>query len=187
MAVGSINEALYLASLPEGFTFTVTALETETRDDWRGFFDRRADSVPYDVPAGKEIAEAHLTTSSVLDSGVGPTCKIRFKIAGSIGGKAVEKKGYFTFTNSEWPLVGRPDHLILGSSLDGTDSVAVVQDVRILTTPDPFSCAFVLKGDEIGLIISREKNLTNEVVSTVVGGILTAHTKAISWVFGKVI
>ncbi|QEI08397.1 hypothetical protein FXN63_23085 [Pigmentiphaga aceris] len=187
MAVGSVNEALFLASLPEGFTFTVTALETDTHDNWRGFFDRRSDSVPYDVAAGQEIAEARMTTSRVLDSGVGPTCKLRFKIAGTIGGKTVEKKGNFTFTTSDWPLVGRPDQLILNSSLDGMDSVAVIQDVRLMTTPDPFSCAFVLKGEELGLIISREKNLTNEVVSTVVGGILTVHGKAISWVFGKII
>ena len=187
MAVGSINETLFLSALPAGFTFTVTALEGETRDDWRGFFDRRSDSVPYDVPAGKAIAEAHLTTSSVLDSGVGPACKIRFKITGSFAGKPVEKTGYFAFTTSDWPLVGRPDNLILNSHLDGSDAFAVIQEVRLLTTPDPFSCAFAIKGDEIGLIVSREKNLTNEVVSKVVGGILTAHSKAIGWVFGKIV
>ncbi len=187
MAVGSINEALRLSALPDGFTFTVTALEGETRDDWRGFFDRRSDSVPYNVLPGKEIAEAHLTTSSVLDSGQGPTCKIRFKIAGTVDGKAVEKKGYFTFSTSDWPLVGRPDNLILGCNLDGSDTITVIQEVRLLTTPDPFSCAFVVKDDQLGLIISRENNLTNAIVSKVVGGIFTAHTKAIGWVFGKII
>lgn len=187
MAVGTINESLVLSSLPDGFTFTVTALEGETRDDWRGFFDRRSDSVPYNVVPGKEIAEAHLTTSSVLDSGKGPTCKIRFKLTGTFEGKPVEKKGAFTFSTSDWPLVGRPDNLILGCNLEGSDTVTVIQEVRLLTTPDPFSCAFTIKGDELGLIISQENNLTNAIVSKVVGGIFFAHTKAIGWVFGKII
>jgi hypothetical protein len=53
-------------------------------------------------------------------------------------------------------------------------------------TPDPFYCAFALKDNELVLITSRENNLSTTIISNVVSGIITAHTKALGWLFGKV-
>jgi hypothetical protein len=39
MAIGSVNTALHLTSLPHGLTFTVTELKSESRAEWRAFFD----------------------------------------------------------------------------------------------------------------------------------------------------
>jgi hypothetical protein len=129
-----------------------------------------------------------MTTVSITDSGDGASCRFRFRfrVHGTIGDNSIDKTGYFIFSTTGWPTVGHPDYALLGFQSKGSEASTIYQKVPTLVTPDPFYCAFALKDNELVLITSRENNLSTTIISNVVSGIITAHTKALGWLFGKV-
>lgn len=187
MAIGKLSEELWLSVLPQGLTFTVTAPENSTHDQWYTYFEVGRRNLPYTVEAGKRVATSVLSTTYVLDSGPGLSNKLRFKVSGQLNGKQVNKEGYFIFSSTDWPLFGRPDNSILTFQFDGTDAVSISQQVRTLVSPDPYYFGFAVKDDQLLMVVSRENNIGTAVMSKIIDGILTLHTKAIGWVFGKIL
>lgn len=108
----------------------------------------------------------------------------RFRIEGEVDGKAIEKKGYFKFTTTEWGRLARPDYGILLFSIDGMEASTVQIQMPTLVTPDPFRFTVAVKDGRVALIATTEATLETAILSNIMDGILKIHTKALSWVFG---
>jgi len=188
MVVGTLREELYLVALPENCKFTVTKLENNHKDNWLTYFGSSKEP-PYvvnPISGGKAlVVESGLSSTSIWDSGEGLSNTLHFTVSGTISNKQFEKKGYITFSSTAWSKTVRPDYSILLYGFDNNQALSLNQKVPPLLTPDPYYIAFAIKDEQICMIASCEHNLTNQVISTIVEGILTAHTKALGWVFGK--
>lgn len=190
-AMGRLVEELYLVSLPENCKFTVTKLENNRKGSWYTLFETRKQP-PYEVnPTSKKalVATSVLGTTSVTDSGEGLSNTLYFTISGTISKNYFEKKGYITFNSTEWPSfprIGRPDYSIITYTFDGSKSESISQQTPTLITPDPYNIAFLIKNQEMYMIVSREDNLGTKVMSSILGGILNIHTAGLKWVVSKI-
>lgn len=190
MAIGKLAESLYLSSVPENCTFTVTEFINERRDSWYAYLEGASGrKAPYTVTPRKNnqgglVAHSVLSTTSVWDKGTGTTAILNFTVSCDIAGKSITKKGYFKFSSTDWPRLGRPDYSLLLFGFDGDMVRELTIETPRLINPDPYYMSVALKDDKLYLIASIKDDLSTTVISNVIGGIITAHTKALSWAVG---
>ena len=181
MATGHINQRLRMSALPADLTFTVTALENNRRGSWYSYFNLRDDRVPFKAAAGNLVVST-LSTTSVLDHGPGLSNTLRFTVEAKIQGRNVKKAGYFVFATTDWPRIGRPDYTTLLFELDGQQAASITQQVPTLITPDPYCCTFAVKDNKLYMLVSNDENLSTTTIGMVIDGLLSVHTKALSWI-----
>ncbi len=188
---GSLAGSVYLRELPEGLVFTLENSDAHDTDTWYTAISYGSKKPPYTVNAGRGenslISNALISSTSIWSRGTGPTLTLRFSIKGNTNGRYIEKGGYMTFSGTEWPWSGRPDYLMLLFSFDGEQAMQISMKTPFMIRPDPFYLGIGIKDEKLLIIASIEDNLTTDIISNVISGIFTAHTKAISWVFGKII
>jgi hypothetical protein len=189
MAIGKLVEDIILKSMPDNCTFTVTELIEDKKDDWYSLFSSPR-KTPHKVVPKTEgsglIATSMLSTTSVTDSGPGVPATLKFEFTCETDSGEAKKTGYIKSSATNWPYLGRPDYSILIFGFDGETPQEVSRSVPTLVDPDPFYIAFGKKDDQVVIVASTEDSLGTQVVSKILDGVITAHEKALSWVFGKI-
>ncbi len=192
MAVGTISQELYLTGLPPNSTFTVTRFEIEKKQDWYAYLHGRGYSpAPYEVKprqneSGGLVVYSKLSSTTVFVKGTGNSGTMHFTINCIIDGKEVSKNGYFKFTATDWGSVKRPAYFITMFGFDGEPIRELMGETPTFVQPDPLYMNISLKNNQLYLIASLENNLSTTIISNVLDGILTVHTKALSWAVGLI-
>ena len=193
MSIGKLVEEIILKSVFDGCELTITGLETEKRDSWYSEFRYPSKKmIPHDIVIkheGTPVATTLLSSTSATDSGVGVSATLKFRLEYSSDSGRVHKTGFIKSSATPWPSfpnLGRPDYALLLFGLDGEAPQEVSRSVPMLINPDPFYIAFGKKGDQVLMVASTEDSLGTKVVSSILDGIITAHTKALSWCFGAI-
>ena len=189
MAFGKLVEELNLVSLPENWTYTVTKWENHEKENWYTAFEYKK-KPPYVVnpkPGQKErVVTSYLSSTSLWDSGNGLSHTLYFSVSGQINGKSKERKGYVKFGSTDWSKHARPDYSILTFGFEGEPAETINQEVPFLVSPNGYYLAFAIKEEQITMIVSRENNLTNDLISLILQGIVELHSAAIKKTIAKI-
>jgi hypothetical protein len=181
MAVGTIAEDTYLTSLPSNTTFTVIELIPEERDGWVSSIGI-GKKPPYNVSQSEQIVITNLSTTKVTDTGAGPSATLKFKINFSTPDRSIEKTGYITVSSTDWPLIGRPDYSLLTFGFDQDVPQTIHKKIPYLISPDSWSIGIGIQDNKIALVAQADSKLETKLISTILQGIVTAHTDALKWV-----
>lgn len=180
MAVGKLRCTVNLTEIPENWSLEVTEFTPNATGDW--YAENEMKAPPYSVAKGKTITECILSTTDVTDHGAGPSAKVLFTVTDVKGNK---NKGFLVMSSTPWGYTSRPDYLTLTFGLVGEAPLAPIYlDVPTLITPDPFSVGFSQKDEQILMVGSSDKTVSTEVMSDILDGIITAHTKVLAWIIG---
>ena len=184
MAVGKLYTPLYLSILPDGWQFEVTKLDTQSYDGWYSGFDN--DNVPYSSSQGDFVNACTLSTSDVTNSGPGPSGTLHFTVTTDSG---KSKTGYLTFSSTDWGDVERPDYSLLTAAFDNQEAPPPVYlEVPDLLDPGNYYIGFSLdKNGDILMVAQANDPITNQLISDIVNGIITAFTDTLKWVVGELI
>lgn len=184
MAIGRLTQAVTLAALPPGFSFTVTRLVTEDYGHWSSYF-MPARKIPFTSAAGDEIISSVLHTSSVLDSGAGPSSQLDFAVSGEIGGQQYHKSGMIRFASTNWNRLSRPDFSILLYQLEGSAAQVVSRPTSNFLNPDPFALGFSVVGKDLVMTVNLTSEKTTEVLNYLLTGVFLLHKQLANWVWGQ--
>lgn len=187
MAIGTITKELYLSSMPENCAFTVISFEIKEQKDWYAKLEGNSGKqAPYEVTPienekGGMIARSKLSTKYAFVSGTGASCKLYFTVSCDMNGETISKKGYFKFTTTDWPKIGRPAYYI---GLFGFERESVKElkgKTPFLSKSDPYYMSIAVKDNHMYMIASTQNNLSTQIVSAVLNGVITAPTKTFNW------
>ncbi|KAM0231460.1 hypothetical protein ACHAPO_008570 [Fusarium lateritium] len=193
MGIGTMTFPLYIKKMPDNMRFTVTevkGLNPPNNGEW--YYWNNCPATPFTVDLEKRegfLGEFRLSPNSVTQSGQGPKFEVRFTIEGtSPTGVTSSRNGWLTISTSEWGWFARPDNGLITFVFDGSAAETLLFNTPILAYLD--DCNIVvewLKNESaVGMTVTSDKTTIKQLCEYAIGGILTAHEKAASWVVGKV-
>lgn len=183
--LGRLSDHVYLRSLPENCTFTVTQLESTINEEWYSTLVTHQ-NLPCVVTPGAEgyglIASSTMETQGVFGHGSAPPTKVHFTISCIIENKHVENHGTIMFSTTEWTRAERADHSILTFGFDGDELKQLTQRIAKFGSPHPYSLGFGIKDNKIVMAGAIEPDWVSDFMSTLANGLVGAHATAIEWV-----
>ncbi|MDP8933788.1 MAG: hypothetical protein M3N42_06505 [Cyanobacteriota bacterium] len=181
---GRVSNSIYLRSLPEKCTFTVTKLESTINKEWHTTLGT-PHNLPYVVTLGSEghrlIASSTIEPQERSGHGSPPSTAVHFTISCTIENKPVEKHGTIMFSTTEWGWA-RPDDSILTFGFEGEGVKPLTQKIPMLDSPHSYYLGFAIQDNKIFMAAGIEEDFWSDFAHMLVNGVMVAHTKAIEYV-----
>lgn len=177
--VGKLNYQIILTDLPAGWTLQVTSIQNKNDSgDWY-IYSWLGDNYP--VVQGGSIAYFMISSTSFWDSGTGPSATVYFTVTDNDGNS---RQGYVIASTTDWGHVERPDYeLCTFGFLSEAATAPIYMEVPDLTDPGTFDMGFGKDNDgNIIIVGSSDQNVTDELISDIVMGLIKVQTKLLSWV-----
>ncbi|KAJ4310320.1 hypothetical protein N0V84_011037 [Fusarium piperis] len=213
MPRGRISQVLKLSKLPEGLKVFVTDVRftiPEGNNQWSPslstqkclFYpsmpdEKKKNALPIEVSEDfpdARIGEVCLTSTSVFDSGIGPTVEIDIAVLGevSVNGKQrpVGQKGSITVSSSEWggwtSLWGNADTVMVAYNLIDSGTLLKNFDIPVSGHTKPLHVGLEVdeKKEVLALKLDIESNWIFDGVNLLLGGVYYAHDVTYGYVFG---
>ncbi|KAJ4383740.1 hypothetical protein N0V85_008435 [Neurospora sp. IMI 360204] len=228
MVWGGVSQRLVVTNLPDGVKMYITDVELfipEGDNQWWPTFGTRTELIyKYTTPEKKKstfplkvsptishglIGEASLTSTSMFDSGDGPSIRIDFLLTGTLNANTekplpVGQKGSVTISTPPWggfwSGYSNPKQIMLAYNLIGgdgdspgglTSSLNVQVDIPVSghtkelhlnIVPSASSSGGEING--LGLKVAPEDNWAFDFANLLLGGVYKAHEIGYGWVFG---
>ncbi|RSM01288.1 hypothetical protein CDV31_011418 [Fusarium ambrosium] len=213
MPRGRISQVLKLSKIPEGLKIFVTDVRftiPEGNGKWAPSLsthkcifhppmpdEEKKKALPIEVSTEFRdgyIGEVCLTSTSVFDSGIGPTVEIDIAVLGevSVNGKSrpVGQKGSITVSSSEWggwtSLWGNADTVMVAYNLIDSGTLLKNSDIPVSGHTKPLHLGLEVdeKKEVLALKLDIESNWIFDGVNLLLGGVYYAHDVTYGYVFG---
>ncbi|KAL0948090.1 hypothetical protein HGRIS_010711 [Hohenbuehelia grisea] len=191
MGMGQMTIPIYLASLPEGMSFTIDEISKDVPSNFWAYFSGKSTPRTISPEAVSEatskgtrgvlLGEFMLRTDGFgLSSGQGASFLVKFTIAGrpdAYPDAVVQNmQGTLSIGTSEWGTFSRPDQTNFHWQIAG-QSRTYTAKTPTLTYLDDSVIAVAYVPDQKSYLfgLTNEQTLIVKIMQTMVGGILTGH------------
>ncbi|GJJ77408.1 hypothetical protein EMPS_09767 [Entomortierella parvispora] len=194
MGIGQMTIPLYVASLPEGMTFTINDVTKDVPANFWAYFSApvtggwprtiQASEVATAIEKGQrgmKIGEFDLRTDGFgLSSGQGGSFLIKFTIAGRPSAHPEAEiqniQGTLCIGTSEWGTFSRPDQTNFQWQIAGQSRTFTAKTPTLSYLDDTvIAIAYVPEQKNYLFGVTNEQTFIVKVMQTMVGGILTGH------------
>ncbi|KAF9343815.1 hypothetical protein BGX34_006337 [Mortierella sp. NVP85] len=199
MGIGQLGIPLYLASLPDGMTFTINEVTQNVPTNFWASTDRIGE-LPRTIkasdvatacksdPRGTYIGGFELRTGGFgLSSGQGGSFLVKFTISGRPSAypdvAPQDMQGALSIGTSKWGTFSRPDKIVFQWQIAGTSSTFTA-DVPMLTSPDNslINIGYAPDKSNYVITISSQQSTIIKILQGMIGGIFAGH--AAIWSYG---
>ncbi|KAF8938328.1 hypothetical protein EDD21DRAFT_371031 [Dissophora ornata] len=194
MGIGQMTIPLYLASLPEGMTFTINEVTKDVPTNfWAYFSPASSGDLPRAIQAN-EVATAHekgqrgtkvgefalRTDGAGFSSGQGGSFLVKFTIAGRPSAypdaELQNIQGTLSIGTSEWGTFSRPDQTNFQWQIAGHSRTFTASTPTLAYLDDTvIAVAYVPEQKNYLFGVTNEQTFIVKAMQTMVGGIISGH------------